>query len=115
MHDRAPPLRQHPGTTGRAGPRPPGHEHRAPTWASATSGLSGAMNMTSSLFGAAMAIAGRYFRVHRDEPVFIAFACSYARAALCWLLVDVTKPLVPPDQGVRDANRRPCPFAAILV
>jgi sugar phosphate permease len=61
--------------------------------------LSGAMNMTGSLFGAAaMAIAGRYFRDHQDEVVFIAFACSYALAALCWLVVDVTKPLVPRAQ-----------------
>jgi hypothetical protein len=27
--------------------------------------------------------------------LFLAFACSYALAALCWLAVDVTKPLVP--------------------
>jgi nitrate/nitrite transporter NarK len=58
--------------------------------------LSGAMNMTGSLFGAAaMAFAGFYFKHHWDELVFIAFACSYGLASLCWLAVDVTKPLVP--------------------
>ena len=46
-----------------------------------------------------MAIAGRYFRDHQDETVFIAFACSYGLAALCWLAVDVTKPLVPRAEG----------------
>src|SRR5438445_9869531 len=57
--------------------------------------LSGAMNMTGSIFGAAgAAFAGACFRRHLHEPVFIVFACSYALAALCWLAVDVTKPLV---------------------
>ena len=30
--------------------------------------------------------------------MFILFACSYGLAALCWLGVDVTKPLVPRTQ-----------------
>ena len=29
------------------------------------------------------------------EVTFLVFACSYALAALCWLAVDVTKPLAP--------------------
>jgi sugar phosphate permease len=58
--------------------------------------LSGAMNMTGAILGAAgMSIAGRLFHRGADNVVFILFACSYALAALCWLVVDVTRPLVP--------------------
>jgi sugar phosphate permease len=58
--------------------------------------LSGAMNMTGAFLGAvAMSFAGALFHRHLDDVVFIAFACSYGLAALCWLAVDVTKPLVP--------------------
>ena len=58
--------------------------------------LSGAMNMTGAFLGAiGMALAGRQFQRGLDEVVFLLFACSYALAALCWLVVDVTKPLVP--------------------
>ena len=74
-----------------------------PAWASCADiaerhagSLSGAMNMTGAFFGAvAMSFAGALFHRHLDEVVFIAFACSYALAAVCWLFVDVTKPLVP--------------------
>jgi nitrate/nitrite transporter NarK len=62
--------------------------------------LSGAMNMTGAFLGAiGMALAGRLLHRHLDEVMFIVFACSYALAALCWLLVDVTKPLVPKQDG----------------
>jgi sugar phosphate permease len=58
--------------------------------------LSGAMNMTGAFLGAAgMALAGRLLKQNRDEIVFIGFACSYVLAALCWLAIDVSKPLVP--------------------
>jgi sugar phosphate permease len=58
--------------------------------------LSGAMNMTGAFLGAiGMALAGRLFYRGMDDVVFILFACSYGLAALCWLVVDVTKPLVP--------------------
>ncbi|MBY0231315.1 MAG: MFS transporter, partial [Gemmataceae bacterium] len=58
--------------------------------------LSGAMNMTGAFFGAAgMAFAGACFHRGIDAPVFVAFACSYALAALCWLLVDASRPLEP--------------------
>ena len=30
-----------------------------------------------------------------DAVVFVVFACSYGLAALCWLAVDVARPLVP--------------------
>jgi sugar phosphate permease len=72
-----------------------------PAWASCADvgergagALSGAMNMTGAFLGAvAMSFAGALFHRHLDHFVFIAFACSYALAALCWLAVDVTKPL----------------------
>jgi sugar phosphate permease len=58
--------------------------------------LSGAMNMTGALFGAVgMAFAGACLHRGLDTVVFVVFACSYALAALCWLAVDVTRPLVP--------------------
>jgi sugar phosphate permease len=63
--------------------------------------LSGAMNMAGSVLGAAgMAFAGYCFKRDWDVPVFVVFACSYGLASLCWLAVDVTKPLVPKDQPV---------------
>jgi nitrate/nitrite transporter NarK len=73
-----------------------------PAWAACTDigeqyagTLSGAMNMTGNLFGAAgMAFAGAFFHRGLEEPVFIAFALSYVLAALCWLAIDVTRPLV---------------------
>ena len=58
--------------------------------------LSGAMNMTGAFFGAVgMAFAGACFHRHYDAVVFVVFACSYVLAALCWLLVDVTRPIEP--------------------
>jgi sugar phosphate permease len=58
--------------------------------------LSGAMNMTGAFLGATgMAFTGWCFRREMHETVFIAFACSYMLAAVCWLAVDVTRPLVP--------------------
>jgi sugar phosphate permease len=60
--------------------------------------LSGAMNMTGAFLGAAaMSFAGVLFHHGLDDVVFIVFACSYGLGALCWLAVDVTKPLVPRD------------------
>jgi sugar phosphate permease len=56
--------------------------------------LSGAMNMMGSFAGAAgTALAGKLLQQGQAEWVFLLFACSYGLAALCWLLVDVTKPL----------------------
>jgi sugar phosphate permease len=60
--------------------------------------LSGAMNMTGAFLAAvAMTFAGALFDRHLDDVVFIAFACSYVLGALCWLAVDVTRPLDPPQ------------------
>jgi sugar phosphate permease len=78
-----------------------------PAWASCADvgerhagALSGAMNMTGAFFGAfAMSFAGALFKRHLDDVVFVAFACSYGLAALCWLAIDVTKPLVPRTEG----------------
>jgi sugar phosphate permease len=56
--------------------------------------LSGAMNMVGAFAGAAgMALAGALLKRGQDVLMFRIFACSYVLAALCWLLVDVTKPL----------------------
>jgi sugar phosphate permease len=74
-----------------------------PAWASAADvgerhagTLSGAMNMTGQILAAiAMSCAGWLFQRHLDDWVFVAFACSYALGALCWLAVDVSKPLTP--------------------
>jgi sugar phosphate permease len=61
--------------------------------------LSGAMNMTGAFLGAiGMAIAGRLFYRGLDDVVFALFACSYGLAALCWLAVDTTEPLVPRER-----------------
>ncbi len=78
----------------------------APAWACCTDvgeryagTLGGAMNMTGAFLGAAgVKMAGRLLRLNNDHTVFIVFGCSYALAALCCLMVDVTKPLVPPTE-----------------
>lgn len=57
------------------------------------------MNMTGAFLGAAgVALAGRLLDQHAYDVLFVAFACSYGLAALCWLAVDVTKPLVPREE-----------------
>ena len=67
--------------------------------------LSGAMNMTGQFFAAvAMAFAGMLFQQELDDLVFITFACSYALAALCWLLIDGTKPLEHVALQAREAD-----------
>jgi sugar phosphate permease len=74
----------------------------APAWASCADvgeqyagTLSGAMNMMGSLFGAAgAAFAGACFHRGQYDVVFIVFASSYFLAALCWLAINVAKPLV---------------------
>jgi sugar phosphate permease len=60
--------------------------------------LSGAMNMTGAFLGAVgMGLAGWLLKRHLDDAMFIIFAGSYVLASLCWLAVDVTRPLVPKD------------------
>jgi sugar phosphate permease len=75
----------------------------APAWAACADvgerqagTLSGAMNMSGSFLAAlGMGLAGWLFRRGHDDVVFVMFAGSYALAAVCWLGVDVTRPLVP--------------------
>jgi MFS family permease len=76
-----------------------------PSWASCADvgeryagTLSGAMNMVGAFLGAAgMAFAGYCLKRGWGVPVFVVFACSYGLASLCWLAVDVTKPLMSKD------------------
>jgi sugar phosphate permease len=56
--------------------------------------LSGAMNMTGAFAGAvATALVGRLFDAGRAELMFVLFAASWLLGALCWLGVDVSKPI----------------------
>jgi sugar phosphate permease len=79
-----------------------------PAWASCadvgeryTGTLSGAMNMTGAFLGAVgMWLAGRLLKAGQGDLVFIIFAGSYVLGSLCWLAVDVTKPLVARDSPV---------------
>ncbi|OAI52927.1 hypothetical protein AYO44_04565 [Planctomycetaceae bacterium SCGC AG-212-F19] len=68
--------------------------------------VSGAMNMAGAFAGAlGAALAGRLL----GDPnwLFFIFACSYVLAGLCWLLVDVSRPMMsgvekqhaPPQDG----------------
>jgi sugar phosphate permease len=74
-----------------------------PAWASCADvgerhagALSGAMNMTGAFLGAVgMKLAGRLLDRGEYTLLFTVFACSYVLAALCWLAVDVTRPLEP--------------------
>lgn len=74
-----------------------------PAWASCadiseryTGSVSGTMNMIGQFAGAAgMYLAGVLLQQGRAETLFLVFGCSYGLAALCWLVVDVTRPLVP--------------------
>jgi MFS transporter, ACS family, glucarate transporter len=73
----------------------------APAWAACADvgeryagTISGAMNMTGNFAGAAaMAVAGKMLDAKYTTLLFVLFACSYGLASLCWLAVDVTKPL----------------------
>ena len=59
--------------------------------------LGGAMNMIGNLAGAVGAsLAGNLFQAGHPQLVFIIFASSFWLASLCWLMVDVTKPLTEP-------------------
>jgi nitrate/nitrite transporter NarK len=68
--------------------------------------ISGAMNMTSALAGAAgAAMAGALFRQGRSEWVFEIFAAVYVLAALCWLGVDVNERLAPRPSRIQESNQ----------
>jgi len=58
--------------------------------------ISGAMNMTSCFTGAAgAALAGYLFSQGEAGWVFVVFGGLWLAGALCWLGIDVTKPLTP--------------------
>lgn len=78
-----------------------------PAWAAAADigerhagTLSGAMNMVASFTAAVMAmVTGSLFDAGYDMLPFVLFAVVYALGALCWLGVDVTRPLADPVEG----------------
>jgi sugar phosphate permease len=60
--------------------------------------ISGAMNMTSCFTGAAGAtLAGYLFARGEATWVFVVFGGLWLTGALCWLGIDVTKPVTPAD------------------
>jgi sugar phosphate permease len=60
--------------------------------------ISGAMNMTSNITGAVGAtIAGYLFAKGQSGVVFLVFGGLWVTAALCWLGIDVTKPVTADD------------------
>jgi sugar phosphate permease len=64
--------------------------------------LSGAMNMTGAMCGAAgMALAGQLLHAHLYFLMFTVFAGSYFLAALCWFAVDVARPLALQPAGAK--------------
>jgi ACS family glucarate transporter-like MFS transporter len=70
--------------------------------------VSGAMNMAGAFAGAAgTAFAGRMFQSERPQLLFTVFACSYGLAALCWLAVNVARPLVAPAPVLAKATKEP--------
>jgi sugar phosphate permease len=61
--------------------------------------IGGAMNMLGNLAGAGgAALAGWLFRNGHPEIVFVIFGCSFCLGSLCWLAVDVTRPVVDPEE-----------------
>jgi ACS family glucarate transporter-like MFS transporter len=57
--------------------------------------IGGGMNMLGNLSAAGgMALAGGLFQREKPEIVFVIFACSFWLGSLCWLAVDVTRPVV---------------------
>ena len=76
-----------------------------PAWAACadvgeryTGAVSGAMNMLGSLLGVVgTQLTGRWFHSGHPEWVFLIFSASYGVAALCWLGIDVSKPLRTAD------------------
>jgi ACS family glucarate transporter-like MFS transporter len=57
--------------------------------------VGGKMNMIGNLAGAAgILVTGYLLHAGQLTLLFVVFACSFGLGALCWLAVDVTKPLV---------------------
>lgn len=62
--------------------------------------ISGAMNMTGAFMGATgVTMAGYCLKHGQYHLLFTLFAASYALASLCWLMIDVTKPIVQRQSG----------------
>lgn len=60
--------------------------------------ISGAMNMTSNITGAAgAALAGYLFSRHESGVVFLLFGGLWVMGAICWFGIDVTKPVTHAD------------------
>jgi sugar phosphate permease len=56
--------------------------------------LSGIMNMTGAFAGAcAISLIGRLFAAGRADVMFVLFGASWLLGALCWLGVDVSRPI----------------------
>jgi hypothetical protein len=74
------------------------------------------MNMVGAFGGAAgMAFAGRLFHQGRADLVFIVFAGMYALSAVCWLAVDVTRPLETKERSSLPVPVTPSRVAADAV
>jgi sugar phosphate permease len=59
--------------------------------------VGGAMNMIGNLAGAVGAyVTGRLFQADHVQAVFLIYACCFGLGSLCWLAVDVTKPIAEP-------------------
>ncbi len=71
--------------------------------------ISGAMNMTGQFLGAlGVAFAGWMLRRGHDQATFLVLGCGYVLAGLCWLAIDVTKPVrVGHNHGSGPENRTP--------
>ena len=48
-----------------------------------------------------MHFAGAMLHEGHTQSLFLLFGCAYGLAALCWLAVDVTRPLRVKDEGGR--------------
>lgn len=78
-----------------------------PAWASCAdvgerySGtVSGTMNMIGQFMGAAgVWYCGKMLQQNQQHTLFFVLGCSYVMAALCWLAVDVTRPLIRKGQA----------------
>jgi sugar phosphate permease len=59
--------------------------------------VGGAMNMIGNLAGAVgAALTGWLFQQGQTHTVFLIYACCFGLASLCWLAVDVTRPIAEP-------------------
>ncbi len=84
----------------------------APTWAACADvgeryagTIGGTINMIGNFAGAAsMNLMGQLLDRGQGNLGFILFGCSYVLAALCWLAIDVTQPLIPKSDSASAAG-----------